>query len=174
ECDQEVPAADWTVSDNCDPAPSVEVSAAIVDGDCPQEYVMTRTYTATDACGNVTTGTQVITVQDTAAPELTVADDVTIECDQEVPAADYTAIDACDSDVTVVISEEITDGDCPQEYVLTRTYTATDDCGNATSATQTITVQDTTAPTLEVAADVTIECDQEVPAADWTVSDNCD
>ena len=37
---------------------------------------------------------------------------------------------------------------CAGDYTITRAFTATDDCGNATSATQTITIIDTTAPEL--------------------------
>jgi len=53
---------------------------------------------------------------------------------------------------------------CPQNRVLTRTWTATDACGNSTSSTQVISVRDTRAPSLlGVPADVTVECDA-VPA----------
>ena len=37
-------------------------------------------------------------------------------------------------------------GDCPNTYMLVRTFTATDACGNSSEATQTIDVSDTTAP----------------------------
>ena len=37
-------------------------------------------------------------------------------------------------------------GACAGDYTITREFTATDDCGNATSATQTITIIDTTSP----------------------------
>ncbi|MCB0760875.1 MAG: T9SS type A sorting domain-containing protein, partial [Flavobacteriales bacterium] len=172
ECDMEVPAPDYTVSDNCDENPVVEVSAVVVDGECPAEYVMTRTYTATDACGNVSTDTQVITVVDTTAPVLAAADDVTIECDQPVPAPDYTVSDNC-SEVEVVVTAQTEQGDCPAEYVMTRTYTATDACGNVSVDYQVITVQDTTAPWLEVCDDVIMECDEEVPAPCYETGDNC-
>ena len=41
-----------------------------------------------------------------------------------------------------------TSGACPGNYSVTRTWTATDDCGNFSTASQTITVQDTTAPVI--------------------------
>ena len=56
-----------------------------------------------------------------------------------------TATDNC-GEVVITVDEVTTAGACAGDYVITRTFTATDDCGNATSATQTITIIDTTAP----------------------------
>ena len=58
---------------------------------------------------------------------------------------DATAADNC-GEVTIEVSSETTAGDAAGNYVIVRTFTATDDAGNSSSATQTITVQDTTAP----------------------------
>ena len=59
-------------------------------------------------------------------------------------------------------------------YTITRTFTATDDCGNATTATQTINIIDTTAPTFfDVPADFTIECDEELILDEAVAMDNC-
>ena len=55
------------------------------------------------------------------------------------------AIDNCSS-VSVSVEEVSTAGACAGDYVITRTFTATDGCGNSTSATQAITIIDTTAP----------------------------
>ena len=69
------------------------------------------------------------------------------------------------------IEERNTAGDCDGSYTVTRTFTATDDAGNSSSATQTITVEDTTAPEFtSVPADYTVECSDE---DDATASDNC-
>ena len=73
------------------------------------------------------------------------------------------------------MSSETTAGDAAGNYVIVRTFTATDDAGNSSSATQTITVQDTTAPEFTfVPADYTVECSDEMPMDDATASDNCE
>ena len=58
--------------------------------------------------------------------------------------------------------------------MLSRTFTATDDCGNSTTGVQTITVTDTSAPEFTfVPADFTAECSEELPAEFPTAEDNC-
>ena len=113
-------------------------------GDCEGNYVVTRTFTAVDACGNTSVAVQTVTVEDTTAPALTVGADATIECDEEIPAEEFTVSDL--SEVDVDVTEEIIAGDCPQAMTIVRTYTATDACGNSTSLEQTIEIVDTTAP----------------------------
>ena len=136
--------------------------------------MIVRTFTATDDAGNSASATQTITVQDTTAPEFTfVPADYTVECSDEMPMDDATASDNC-GEVTIEVSSETTAGDAAGNYVIVRTFTATDDAGNSSSATQTITVQDTTAPEFTfVPADYTVECSDEMPMDDATASDNC-
>ena len=69
------------------------------------------------------------------------------------------------------MSSETIAGDCAGSYTIERTFTATDDCGNSTSATQTITVEDTTAPEFtSVPADYTAECLDELILDDASAS----
>ena len=176
ECDAIPAPAEPTATDNCDAEVDIVYTEVRTDGNCPDNYTLTRTWVATDNCGNSTTGTQVITVQDTTDPVLAgVPADVTVECDNIPDAATPTATDNCDTDVDIVYTEVRTDGTCPDNYTLTRTWVATDNCGNSTAGTQVITVQDTTDPVLAgVPADVTVECDNIPDAATPTATDNCD
>ena len=152
---------DATATDNCGEV-TIEVSSEETAGDCDGSYTLTRTFTATDDAGNSTSATQTITVEDTTAPEFTsVPADYTVECSDEMPMDDATASDNC-SDVSITVESETLAGDAAGNYTIVRTFTATDACGNSTSATQTITVEDTTAPELSIPADYTAECSDEL------------
>jgi len=172
ECSEELVYAGASTADNCGMVDLQEVEN-VLEGDCTGNYTITRTFTATDECGNSTTATQTITVQDTTAPEFTsVPADYTVECSDDMPMDDAVATDNC-GPVTIDVEAATTPGACAGDYTITRTFTATDDCGNSTSATQTITVQDTTAPELSIPADYTAECSEEHPLEDAVATDNC-
>ncbi|MCO4820793.1 MAG: gliding motility-associated C-terminal domain-containing protein [Flavobacteriaceae bacterium] len=164
ECDNVPAAATLTASDNCDASISV-VFTETTSGDtdaCPSEYTITRTWSITDCAGNTDSHIQTITVEDNTAPTFneTPLGDVTEECDAVTPALTLTATDNCDSNVVVNFNEQRTDGSCPSNYTLVRTWTVSDCAGNTTTHTQNVTVQDTTAPVLStVAADQTVQCD---------------
>ncbi|WP_091465470.1 gliding motility-associated C-terminal domain-containing protein [Flavobacterium urocaniciphilum] len=175
ECNAVPTAVTLTATDNCGTA-TVTFNETTTAGTCPNNYTLTRTWTATDLCGLTTSHTQTITVQDTTAPTFVEAlpANVTIECNALPTAVTLTATDNCGT-ATVTFNETTTAGTCPNNYTLTRTWTATDLCGLTTSHTQTITVQDTTAPTFVEAlpANVTIECNALPTAVTLTATDNC-
>ena len=176
ECDDRLPGLPIvTATDNCDDdvVPVFEVS--VVPGDCPHTFVMTRTWTATDDCGNESVDSYTITVVDTTAPVIIPCEDQTVECmDNEepgdiergtvIPSPCYTVSDNCAADVIVDIDTNRVAYGCT--YQIIYTFTASDSCGNqAVPVTQTITVIDTTAPTIfDVPADATYECDDDIPA----------
>ena len=141
--------------------------------------MVTRTWTATDDCGNSVSDSQVITVEDNDAPMVTAPADMTVECDMVPMPGTPTVNDACDSDPAVVYSESTAPGACSNEAVITRTWTVTDACGNSASASQTITVTDNTPPTINgtLPVDVTVECNAipNPPQAgiDIVGTDNC-
>ena len=107
--------------------------------------------TVTDTSGNTATCSTVVTVRDVTAPSLpAIPADITIEACSTVPApASLISSDACDADVAVVFtqtSNQDTIGVGKYNYTITRTWTFTDNSGNASTGTQRIVVRDTQVP----------------------------
>ncbi len=173
DCNAVPPVADVTVMDNCDDAVALTFDQTTQAGNCPGNYVLTRTWTATDHCGNISTATQIVTVEDTTPPVLVgVPADATVSCDAVPAPPVVTAVDDCDSAPQVTFVESTSSG-CP--YTIVRTWTATDACGNTTSLSQTLTVIDEEAPILlGVPSDLSVSCDQVPAVPTVTATDNCD
>jgi hypothetical protein len=129
---------------------------------------VTRTYRATDDCGNFSECTQLITVNDTLPPVITCPEGLTVQCVGDVPPADpaqVVATDACGGLVTVIhVGDSVPSGLCGG--AVTRTYRATDDCGNFSECTQLITVNDTLPPVITCPEGLTVQCVGDVPPAD--------
>ncbi len=180
ECSEQVPAvANVTATDNCVKPIFLDFSEVEIPGTCPNQYVIKRTWFAQDDCGNSTVFTQTITISDTQAPVLSglPAATVNVSCSENVPAvAVVTATDNCAAPIVLQFSEVEIPGTCPNQYVIKRTWSAQDDCGNSTVFTQTITISDTQAPVFAglPAATVNVSCSENVPAvAVVTATDNC-
>ena len=125
--------------------------------------------------GNSETCSTTVTIMDTTPPVLSgVPGNVTVECDSVPDPASPTATDNCDPSPTVNFSEVRTDGSCPSNYTLTRTWSATDGCGNETTATQIITVVDTTPPVISCNAPLSITPPDAPISFTATAIDNCD
>jgi hypothetical protein len=139
--------------------------------------MLIREWACTDDCGNKASHTRTVTVRDTTPPTLTrYPADVSVSCDcDDFPyAANVQAIDNCDNKVKVAYTE-VQSGRDTDNYVLTRTWSATDDCGNSESWTQVVTVSDTEAPMLDsYPEDQTVSCDAVPDAEDIAAYDNCD
>jgi gliding motility-associated-like protein/uncharacterized repeat protein (TIGR01451 family) len=175
-CEDAIPAAgNVAASDNCDNDVPVTMTEDITLGNCPQESMIVRTWTVTDDCGNTNSAQQMITITDSEAPVLSATpQDITVDCANIPTAATLTATDNCDNNVEVFFAEGVPTGNaCP--YEITRTWTASDACGNAVTHTQTVTVEDNEAPTLAgLPSDTTIECEAISVAPTVTATDNCD
>ncbi len=129
-----------TATDNADPAVAVTYTDQIRSGSCANDYTITRTWRAVDACGNFSTALQVITVQDTRVPVLTgIPPDMTVDCNAVPEPAVVTAIDNC-SGTTEISFNELINSISECERTIYRTWTAVDACGNAMTAAQVITV----------------------------------
>src|SRR5439155_1094129 len=174
QCASAVPAADHSAvvaADDCGGAPVITHSDQTIAGKCANKYVVKRTYTATDACGNSSSLVQTITINDTTAPVITsIPADTTVQCASAVPAPNDGAVaatDNCGGVPVITHGDQTIPGTCANNFVVQRTYTATDACGNSSSQIQTITVNDTTAPIISsIPSDVTVPCASAVPAPD--------
>ena len=174
----------YSCAESCPTAPTLEFtdvhdddlvivfSETTLDSLCGE--VVTRTWTATNFCGNSLTIDQVLTSYDNIAPIVQFATpDMTISCSDEIPEIQVVFVDNCDTELTVVVNTQIEGSECSRQII--KTCVATDDCGNSTSSTTVITIVDSTAPILfGVPEDVTLECGQDVPDAIVFATDNCD
>ncbi|NEQ96068.1 MAG: hypothetical protein F6K30_04970 [Cyanothece sp. SIO2G6] len=120
------------------------------------------TLIVTDNHDNVAEAIATITIRDITPPTLFgVPVNIAVEADAIPTVATVTATDNVDGGITPTFEEIITGDDdaTPYQYTITRTWTATDNQNNATSASQVITVDDTTAPTV-VTQDITVFLDE--------------
>jgi len=113
-------------------------------------------WSATDSAGNTTNATQAVTVLDTTAPTITAPANITLEATGALTVATLGTASATDLTGTPTVSSN-----APASFPVGVTnviWTALDGFGNNAAATQTVTITDTTAPTLTLngAASVTV------------------
>ncbi len=168
-------------TDNCGGIATVNHAGDVITNQtCANRYTLTRTYQATDACGNIATCAQVITVFDSTPPTVTCTANATVQCASLVPAVNIALVAASDNcggaAIVTHVGDVITNQTCANRYTLTRTYQATDACGNLATCAQVITVFDSTPPSVACPANATVQCASLVPAVNTglvTTSDNC-
>ena len=109
----------------------------------PKFFVLgetTITWTATDTSGNSASATQIVTIVDNTAPELTVPEDVMISAfslEKQVKIGEAQAHDSVDSTLTIT-------NDAPDTFPLgdtVVTWNVSDEFGNSSSSQQVISVQ---------------------------------
>jgi hypothetical protein len=165
---------DVTATDNC--VNGVTVTSSFVDNGSGCNIQRVITWTATDACGNSVSASRNFVTSDTSAPVLAgMPNDGTVACGA-LPSGDDFAVfanDNCDPSVSIQFTSVDNNVGCNVERTIT--WTATDACGNASSASRTFTSNDNIAPTLVgVPADAVMQCGQSVPSAVVEAFDNCD
>ena len=198
EYDATTEYGNFTASDMCGDV-TVTITDIAASGACAGSY--TRTYHIEDDCGNDIEISQIINLTDDVAPTFDIAcpADVALNSDEDCNAdtseathgtATYSNVmDNCDDDVQMAVSsDDVITNICDGSYTIARTFTitGTDHCGQVTTktCTQTITVTDETAPSIDTeASDLTVECDgagNESDLAGWlasnggaAASDNC-
>lgn len=113
-------------------------------------------WSVSDAAGNISTATQVVTITDTTAPIITIPANVTAEATGPLTLVSFGAVTA--NDLVDGVLAPVANNNGPFAIgIHTITWSVTDAAGNASSATQTLTVTDTTAPTVTPPAAITLE-----------------
>ncbi len=188
DCDDPIPAvATVTATDNCAtglvPSFSQTNSQSSNTNTCNHyDYTIVRTWTVSDGCGNSVTQSQTINIEDTVQPTFNIPGDTVVNCGTPVDTmtlGSYSNVaDNCSSVLNITMTEIVNAGTCPQERTILRTWRVSDPCLNSVSKTQTITVQDTIAPTAIFPADITVDCanagNLNVTGTPTSVADNCD
>ena len=182
-----------TATDNCDQNPAISFSEMSTQGSDPDScsfynYTITRTWTATDACGNSSTATQTITVSDETGPVLTCPTPQSVyftdegECYAELSFS-ATALDNCADDVSVTYSIGGQEISFPYQFPVgtaTVSVVAVDVCGNTSTCSFTVVVVDNENPTINCPAPQILllgdNCSATLP--DYTefasgIDDNC-
>ena len=139
-----------TATDACGVPTLVASDGAIVSNGCNR--TQTRTFTAIDACGNISTASRTVNwFTDFTPPLLTISGgSLNLGCNpdpEDINAAlgVASAFDACASPTLLTSTGAVVANGCNRSQ--TRTFTSTDACGNFASATRTaIWVADPTPP----------------------------
>jgi hypothetical protein len=152
-----------TAADNC---------AGLVTGTTasPLNYTAQGNYTITwtfnDGHGNTSTATQTVIVDDNIAPVVPTLSTVTGQCSASVTAP--VAVDNCVGNLTGTTTD-------PTSYTTEGTYavhwTFDDGNGNTSTVSQTVIVDDVTAPAVPTVSTVTGQCSASVTAP--VAVDNC-
>src|SRR5206468_3956454 len=164
-----------TASDSCGTV-TVTIVGTVTNltGHCGNSFDATRTWRATDACGNFAECSQTVTVEDHTPPLITCASNKTVECASNWSFNTPTASDTCGS-ATITIVSTVTNftGHCGNTFDATRTWRATDACGNSAECSQKVTLVDTTKPTISCVSNKTVECSSIWDFDAPTASDTC-
>jgi gliding motility-associated-like protein len=157
-------------TDNC-VSPAITNDFTSLSDLCGASGSALVTFTATDDCGNSTTTSATFTIIDVTAPSITTqSSDLTVECDGSGNTAELNAwlasnggadaSDICSGTVTWTNNFTTLSDLCGASGSALVIFTATDDCGNSTTTSATLTIIDVTAPSINTqAADLTVECD---------------
>jgi uncharacterized repeat protein (TIGR01451 family) len=135
--------------DNC----SVGLQATfldVTDDTDPCNIIITRTWSLADDCGNAAANqVQIILVRDVFEPLISCPPDEAVAYGANVDPSvmGYPVVfDNCEEYLEATYEDINIEGSCSCNYEIQRTWTATDQCGNTSSCTQSIFVQDIEVP----------------------------
>ena len=162
-----------TATDDCNEV-TLDYSDETSGDDC--DRTITRTWTATDECGNVASCQQTIRLIDNTAPQISCPEDVVFDCQDELDESilgEATATDNCNA-ISITSSDQMTNDGC--EISIIRTWTAEDDCGNSSTCEQSIELIDNTPPEISCPENLVVACDASIEPSETgeaTATDDC-
>src|SRR5204863_8808853 len=117
------------------------------------------TWLARDCCGNTNTCSQTVIVRDTIPPVIDCPPDRTVQCGQTWTFDPPAVLDNCCSNIVPVAVNTVTNsGSSACRQSISRIWKATDCCGNSSFCTNTVTVVNTTPPSITCPPVKTYEC----------------
>ena len=166
-----------TATDACGTPTVTSTDGAVQSNGCARSQ--TRTWTATDGCGNTATTSRTATwTADVTAPTLTATGGaLTLGCNPSTATINgalgtATATDACGTPTLTSTDGAVQSNGCARSQ--TRTWTAIDGCGNTSTIARTATwTADVTPPTITCVANKTIQCNTEIVFNPPTATDAC-
>ncbi|MDA0729707.1 MAG: hypothetical protein O3C18_08470, partial [Bacteroidetes bacterium] len=150
-----------TATDNCAGELTWSSDFEGLTDDCGATGSATVTFTVTDCAGNSSSASATFTIVDTTAPVISAEMSITKNCEEYSSEDSYGSYaEDCGMGTFTWVDAPVSGGCITPVGAYLRTYTATDDCGNTSTAEQIITLIDAVAPVIEpMASNQTVECD---------------
>ena len=154
----EATSADSNIVTLGNPVSSDLVDIPSISNNAPDLFPLGETvvtWTTTDTSGNSASATQTVTIVDTTSPSITVPGSIMMEA----TSADSNIVTLGNPVSSDLVDIHSISNNAPDLFPLGETvvtWTTTDTSGNSASATQTVTIVDTTAPELIIPEDITI------------------
>ena len=132
-------------------------------------------FMATDICNNTVSDTAVFSLIDTLPPVIIIEEDsIHLTCGDTISVDTPGVTDGCGGEITLVFEDSAGIDSClGQPEIITRTWTATDACGNSSTAQVFIFRIDSIAPTFELPSDTVEFCSVDTLEL-INLQDNCD
>lgn len=171
-----------TATDNCTPVDELTVTFSdnvLGLTGCSGTGTIVRTWSAKDACNNIATGAQFITVVDNTAPAISCPANITLSCEASTLPANTgtaTATDLCGPAFVGYADQIFQPLGCNGTGTIVRTWSAIDGCSNLATCVQIITIIDQKIPTITCPQNITLDCAlgiQPSVTGNPVVSDNC-
>ncbi len=170
-CDQDLSVIRPVIYDNCDDSVEVVVLEEIFQSGIPNVYDVHRIYRAFDDSGNGWMESQIIHVVDETPPAISPVGTTVIACGDFPVFSQPTAIDNCGW--SFLMFQDNVDGSNPCQTVYTRIWTAYDESGNTSSATETIISVDTIPPAIYGEVYIEISDSVSIDSLFATASEGC-